>query len=240
MNQKQEFENEEGKQRVVTLRKEIQQLGNVNLDAPQEYQQVSERFEFLQHQRDDLLSAKDKIMEAIDEMYEVMMKQFQTMFDRINAELNDVFRSLFGGGKAQLYMVDPQDVLNTGIDIDVHPPGKTVQNIRLFSGGEKALIAICVLFSILKARTMPLCIFDEVEAALDQANVERFAKYIARFRGESQFIVVTHRPGTMAQCDSLYGVTMQQNGVSQLLKVRLQDAMNMVDSDAENQKGVSA
>ena len=240
LTQKQDLDIEEAKQRVVTLRKEIQQLGNVNLDAPQEYQQVSERFEFLQHQRDDLLSAKDKIMEAIDEMDEVMMKQFQTMFDRINAELNDVFRSLFGGGKAQLYMVDPQDVLNTGIDIDVQPPGKTVQNIRLFSGGEKALIAICVLFAILKARTMPLCIFDEVEAALDQANVERFAKYIARFRGESQFIVVTHRPGTMAQCDSLYGVTMQQNGVSQLLKVRLQDAMNMVDSDAENQKGVSA
>lgn len=178
-------------------------------------------------------------MEAIGEMDEVMIRQFQTMFDRINAELNDVFRTLFGGGKARLYMVDPQDVLNTGIDIDVQPPGKTVQNIRLFSGGEKALIAICVLFSILKARTMPLCIFDEVEAALDQANVERFAKYIARFRGDSQFIVVTHRPGTMAQCDSLYGVTMQQNGVSQLLKVRLQDAVDMVDAK-QNQKGVSA
>lgn len=240
LTQKQDLDIEEAKQRVVTLRKEIQQLGNVNLDAPQEYQQVSERFEFLQHQRDDLLSAKDKIMEAIDEMDEVMMKQFQTMFDRINAELNDVFRSLFGGGKAQLYMVDPQDVLNTGIDIDVQPPGKTVQNIRLFSGGEKALIAICVLFSILKARTIPLCIFDEVEAALDQANVERFAKYIARFRGESQFIVVTHRPGTMAQCDALYGVTMQQNGVSQLLKVRLQDAIEMVDHDHGDEKEVMA
>ena len=140
-----------------------------------------------------------------------MITQFSDMFERINNELNDVFRSLFGGGKARLYMVDPDDVLHTGIDIDVQPPGKTVQNIRLFSGGEKALIAICVLFSILKARVMPLCIFDEVEAALDQANVERFAKYIARFRGDSQFIVVTHRPGTMAQCDSLYGVTMKQN-----------------------------
>ena len=240
LTQKQDIDIDEAKQRVITLRKEIQQLGNVNLDAPKEYEEVSTRFEFLQQQRDDLLSAKDKILEAIDEMDEVMIEQFQTMFDRINAELNDVFRSLFGGGKAQLYMVDPQDVLNTGIDIDVQPPGKTVQNIRLFSGGEKALIAICVLFSILKARTMPLCIFDEVEAALDQANVERFAKYIARFRGESQFIVVTHRPGTMAQCDSLYGVTMQQNGVSQLLKVRLQDAMNMVESDAQDQKGVDA
>ena len=164
-------------------------------------------------------------------MDDIMVKQFQEMFDKINAQLNDVFRALFGGGKARLFMVDPDDVLNTGIDIDVQPPGKTVQNIRLFSGGEKSLIAICVLFSILKARTMPLCIFDEVEAALDQANVERFAKYIAQFRGESQFIVVTHRPGTMAQCDALYGVTMQQNGVSQLLKVKLQDAINMIDKE---------
>ena len=240
LTQKQEIDIAEAKQRVLTLRKEIQQLGNVNLDAPQEYAEVSERFGFLTKQRNDLLSAKDKILEAIDEMDEVMITQFQEMFDRINNELNDVFRTLFGGGKARLYMVDPQDVLNTGIDIDVQPPGKTVQNIRLFSGGEKALIAICVLFSILKARTMPLCIFDEVEAALDQANVERFAKYIARFRGESQFIVVTHRPGTMAQCDALYGVTMQQNGVSQLLKVRLQDAINMVDHEEKDQKGVDA
>lgn len=239
--QKQDVNIEEAKVRVLELRREIQQLGNVNLDAPAEYQEVSERFEFLTKQRDDLMSAKDKILEAIDEMDEVMITQFQEMFEKINAELNDVFRSLFGGGKARLYMVDPEDVLNTGIDIDVQPPGKTVQNIRLFSGGEKALIAICVLFSILKARTMPLCIFDEVEAALDQANVERFAKYIARFRGESQFIVVTHRPGTMAQCDALYGVTMQQNGVSQLLKVQLQDAIKMIDpSDDAKEEGVSA
>lgn len=222
---------EEARRRVVVLRQEIAALGNVNLDAPKEYEEVSERFTFLSKQREDLLAAKDKILTAIDEMDEIMIKQFKEMFDKINAQLNDVFRALFGGGKARLFMVDPQDVLNTGIDIDVQPPGKTVQNIRLFSGGEKSLIAICVLFSILKARTMPLCIFDEVEAALDQANVERFAKYIGQFRGESQFIVVTHRPGTMAQCDALYGVTMQQNGVSQLLKVKLQDAIHMIDKE---------
>ena len=229
--QKADIDIVEARKQVVVLRQEISSLGNVNLDAPQEYKEVSERFEFLSKQRDDLIAAKDKILEAIDEMDDIMVKQFQEMFDKINAQLNDVFRALFGGGKARLFMVDPQDVLNTGIDIDVQPPGKTVQNIRLFSGGEKSLIAICVLFSILKARTMPLCIFDEVEAALDQANVERFAKYIAQFRGESQFIVVTHRPGTMAQCDALYGVTMQQNGVSQLLKVKLQDAINMIDKE---------
>lgn len=219
--------------RVKELRQEIAGLGNVNLDAPQQYQEISQRFEFLTKQKADLMAAKDKILVAIDEMDEIMIHQFKEMFDKINNELNDVFRALFGGGSARLFLVDPQDILNTGIDIEVRPPGKTVQNIRLFSGGEKSLIAICVLFSILKARTMPLCIFDEVEAALDQANVERFAKYISQFRGESQFIVVTHRPGTMAQCDALYGVTMQQNGVSQLLKVKLQDAINMVDKKEE-------
>ena len=221
----------EAKKQVVSLRQEISSLGNVNLDAPKEYEEVSERFTFLTKQKQDLEDAKEKILTAIDEMDEIMVKQFSEMFEKINGQLNDVFRALFGGGKARLFMVDPNDVLNTGIDIDVQPPGKTVQNIRLFSGGEKSLIAICVLFSILKARTMPLCIFDEVEAALDQANVERFAKYIGQFRGESQFIVVTHRPGTMAECDALYGVTMQQNGVSQLLKVKLQDAISMIDKD---------
>lgn len=229
--QKAELDMVQARKQVIELRQEIASLGNVNLDAPKEYQEVNERFAFLSKQRDDLLAAKDKILEAIDEMDDIMIQQFKEMFDRINHHLNDVFRALFGGGRAKLFMVDPEDVLNTGIDIDVQPPGKNVQNIRLFSGGEKSLIAICVLFSILKARTMPLCIFDEVEAALDQANVERFAKYITRFRGESQFIVVTHRPGTMAQCDALYGVTMQQNGVSQLLKVNLQDAIHMIDKE---------
>lgn len=234
--QKENIDINEARKEVVVLRQEIAALGNVNLDAPEEYKTVSERFEFLSKQRDDLNQAKSKILEAIDEMDIVMIEQFKEMFDKINNELNDVFVSLFGGGRARLFMVDPSDVLNTGIDIDVQPPGKAVQNIRLFSGGEKSLIAICVLFSILKARTMPLCIFDEVEAALDQANVERFAKYISKFRGGSQFIVVTHRPGTMAQCDALYGVTMQQNGVSQLLKVKLHDALQLVD---KNEKVVS-
>lgn len=227
--QKLDTDIEEARKRVQILRQEISALGNVNLDAPAQYEEVSGRFEFLTKQKADLIAAKDKILEAIDEMDQVMIKQFKEMFDKINAELNDVFRTLFGGGRASLVLVDPNDILNTGIDIDVQPPGKNVQNIKLFSGGEKSLIAICVLFAILKARTMPLCIFDEVEAALDQANVERFAKYISHFRGESQFIVVTHRPGTMAQCDALYGVTMKQNGVSSLLKVQLQEAMQYVD-----------
>lgn len=219
------------RERVRELRSLIAALGNVNLDAPAQFEEINGRYEFLSGQRQELQEASDKILKAIDEMDETMTRQFTEMFHKINKELDGVFKALFGGGRASLVMVDPDDVLNTGIDIDVQPPGKLVKNIRTFSGGEKALIAISVLFSILKARTMPLCVFDEVEAALDQANVERFAKYLSRFRGESQFIVVTHRPGTMEQCDALYGVTMQQDGVSTLLKVKLADAMEIIDKD---------
>ena len=219
------------RERVRELRSLIAALGNVNLDAPAQFEEINGRYEFLSGQRQELQEASDKILKAIDEMDETMTRQFTEMFHKINKELDGVFKALFGGGRASLVMVDPDDVLNTGIDIDVQPPGKLVKNIRTFSGGEKALIAISVLFSILKARTMPLCVFDEVEAALDQANVERFAKYLSQFRGESQFIVVTHRPGTMEQCDALYGVTMQQDGVSTLLKVKLADAMEIIDKD---------
>ena len=154
------------------------------------------------------------------------------MFDKINEELPEVFSALFGGGRARLILEDENDLLNTGVDIDVQPPGKSVQNIRLFSGGEKSLIAISVLFAILKARHVPLCIFDEVEAALDSANVERFANYIRKFSDDTQFIVITHRPGTMAQADVLYGVTMPTKGVSSMLRVRLEEAVEMKEAKA--------
>lgn len=214
----------DAKEEVVRLRQEIADLGNVNMNAPEEFAEINERYEALKHQYDDLVHSKNQLLDAIDEMDEVMVVQFKEMFDKINGELQTTFSKLFGGGKARLIMENPDDILNTGIDIDVQPPGKTVQNIRLFSGGEKALIAIAVLFSILKARPVPLCIFDEVEAALDQANVERFANYIKEFSDDTQFIVVTHRPGTMEQCDVLYGVTMPIQGVSQMLKVKLVEA----------------
>lgn len=220
---------ENAREEVNTLRREIEALGNVNMNAPEEYSEVNERYEFMKKQMEDLIASRDKILNAIDEMDEVMKRQFKEMFDKINAELNDTFRTLFGGGKAKLILEDPSDLLNTGIDIDVQPPGKQVQNIRLFSGGEKSLIAICVLFSILKVRPVPLCIFDEVEAALDQGNVERFARYLKNFSEQTQFIVVTHRPGTMEQCDVLYGVTMQKQGVSQMLKVQLTDAIDLAE-----------
>lgn len=231
LTKKEDVEIESAKEEVIQLRQAISRLGNVNLDAPNEYKEVKERFDFMTCQKEDLEKASQQILAAIDEMDQTMISQFTDMFNKINAELDGVFKAMFGGGRASLSMVDPDDVLNTGIDIDVQPPGKMVKNIQTFSGGEKALIAISVLFAILKARTMPLCIFDEVEAALDQANVERFARYLSHYRGQSQFIAVTHRPGTMEQCDTLYGVTMQKDGVSKVLKVQLKDAVHIAKEE---------
>ena len=222
---------ENAKEEVLTLRKEIQELGNINMAAPEEFNEVNERYEFLKKNYDDLIESRDKILTAIDEMDDLMKSQFKETFDAINSELPDTFSKLFGGGKARLVLEDENDILNTGIDIDVQPPGKAVKSIRLFSGGEKALISICVLFTILKIKPVPLIVFDEIESSLDVANVERFAKYVKSFTDKSQFLIITHRPGTMAQADELYGVTMQNRGVSQMLKVKLVDAINMEEKD---------
>ncbi len=222
---------ESAKEEVLVLRREISELGNINLDAPQDFEEVNERYTFMNSQLDDLTQAKNQLLEAINEMDEVMTVQFKDMFDRINGSLNEVFTVLFGGGRASLILEDPEDILNTGIDIDVQPPGKSVRNIRLFSGGEKSLIAICVLFAIIKARPIPLCIFDEVEASLDQANVDRFARYIHKFTDQTQFIVITHRPGTMTECDVLYGITMQKQGVSNVIKVKLKEALSYAEEE---------
>ena len=228
---------ENAKDEVMSLRKEIQDLGNINMSAPEEFSEINERYEFLKKNYDDLIASRDKILSAIDEMDEIMKSQFKETFDAINNELPAIFAKLFGGGKARLVLEDPDDILNTGIDIDVQPPGKAVKSIRLFSGGEKALIAICVLFTILKVSPQPLIVFDEIESSLDVANVERFAKYVKEFTEHSQFLIITHRPGTMEQCDVLYGVTMQQHGISQLLKVKLRDALEM--AEPENGQGAA-
>lgn len=222
---------ESAKEEVVKLRNQITRLGAINQQAPEEFEELNQRYQFLSKQLEDLEKAKQNLLDFIDEMDEVMKVQFKDMFDKINAEFDGVFKELFAGGHGNLILEDPDDLLNTGIDIDVQPPGKSIQNIRLFSGGEKSLIAISVLFAILKARRVPLCIFDEVEAALDQGNVERFARYINNFSDTTQFIVVTHRPGTMAQCDTLYGVTMAQKGISSLLKVKLSQAVEFSDNN---------
>lgn len=220
---------ENAREEVASLRNEIERLGNVNMNAPEEYAEVNERYETLKSQIAELSESRDKILAAIDEMDTVMKKQFRETFDAINAQFDDIFRSLYGGGKAKLILCDPDDILNCGIDIDAQPPGKAVTNNMLFSGGEKSLIALCVLFAILKVKPVPLVILDEVEAALDPGNVERFAQFLHRYTEQTQFIVVTHRVGTMEKADILYGVTMQKQGVSQMLKVELKDAVKMAD-----------
>ena len=225
-----DVEMEEAKETVRILRHKIDALGNVNLQAIEDYTEVSTRYETLNSQRLDLIAAQDSILKAIDEMDEIMVKRFSETFEKINKEFNVVFRNLFGGGRAELKYTDPDNILETGVDIDVQPPGKSVQNITLFSGGEKALIAISCLFAILRVRPVPMCILDEVEAALDVANVDRFAKYLREFSRETQFIVVTHREGTMEECDLLYGATMQQKGVTKLVSVKLKDAIDLAQT----------
>ena len=222
---------ENAKEEVAQLRSDIERLGNINMNAPEEYNEVNERYETLKKNVDELTEARDKILSSIDEMDQVMKKQFRETFDAINTQFNDIFRALYGGGKAMLSLQDPDDILNTGIDIDAQPPGKAVQNNMLFSGGEKSLIALCVLFAILKVKPVPLVILDEVEAALDPGNVERFAQFMHKYTDQTQFIVVTHRPGTMENADVLYGVTMQRQGVSQMLKVELREALDMAEPE---------
>jgi len=224
---------EDAAQEVAQLRLDIEKLGAINMTAPEEYEVINARYEDLKQQYEEISESRSKLMALIDELDGLMLTQFDGMLDSINRELPSVIQAMFGGGKAYLALENPEDRLNSGIEIHVQPPGKSIKNMRLFSGGEKSLIAISVLFAILKARRVPMCVFDEVEAALDQANVERFAVYLKSFSQSTQFIVLTHRPGTMTQCDVLYGVTMGASGVSQMLQVRLADAMLMAEEDSE-------
>ncbi|WP_242136510.1 chromosome segregation protein SMC [Bacillus cereus group sp. BfR-BA-01360] len=221
---------EEARKKVKLIKLSIEELGTVNLGAIDEYERVAERHTFLLEQRDDLEEAKETLHQVITEMDEEMKKRFSTTFQSIRTEFQAVFRELFGGGRADLVMTNPQDLLNTGIDIVAQPPGKKLQNLGLLSGGERALTAIALLFGILKVRPVPFCVLDEVEAALDEANVARFAQYLKKFSDETQFIVITHRKGTMEESDVLYGVTMQESGVSKLVSVRLDDGEKLAAS----------
>jgi len=208
---------------VQRLKRSISSLGEVNLGAIEEYQRVHERFTFLSGQKDDLVEAKTTLYHVIREMEEEMSKRFKQTFDAIRREFGTVFSKLFGGGKADLMLLDPEHMLDTGIDIVAQPPGKKLQNLQLLSGGERALTAMALLFAILQVKPVPFCVLDEVEAALDEANVVRFAQYLREFSEQTQFIVVTHRKGTMEEADVLYGVTMEEGGVSKLVSVRLED-----------------
>ncbi|MEH7748494.1 chromosome segregation protein SMC, partial [Neobacillus drentensis] len=221
---------EEARKKVKLIKLAIEELGNVNIGAIDEYDRVSERYEFLNEQKTDLQEAKETLYMVIEEMDEEMKKRFEQTFNGIREHFEPVFRSLFGGGRADLVLTIPGDLLNTGVEIVAQPPGKKLQNLGLLSGGERALTAIALLFSILKVRPVPFCILDEVEAALDEANVQRFSQYLKRYSKETQFIVITHRKGTMEEADVLYGVTMQESGVSKLVSVRLEDTKELVET----------
>ena len=215
-------------QEVKDLEKAIRSLGPVNLDAIEQYEEVHNRLDFLNSQRDDILSAKNLLLVTITEMNDEVKERFKSTFEAIRESFKVTFRQMFGGGQADLILTEG-DLLTAGVEISVQPPGKKIQSLNLMSGGEKALSALALLFSIIRVKTIPFVILDEVEAALDEANVKRFGDYLNRFDKDSQFIVVTHRKGTMAAADSIYGVTMQESGVSKIVSVKLKDLEETVD-----------
>ena len=212
---------EEARSMVSTYKNNIKRLGMVNLAAIDEYKRVSERYEFLTSQRNDLVNAKETLLEIIDEMDEVMKSEFIKTFKLVDEEFRKVFKELFKGGNAHLKLTDPNNVLETDIEISACPPGKKLKTLSLLSGGEKTLTAISLIFSILNVRTVPFCLFDEVEAALDEANVDNFGTYLNHYKDKTQFLIITHKKKTMEYADTLYGITMQESGVSKLVSVKL-------------------
>ncbi|MBR3148733.1 MAG: chromosome segregation protein SMC [Eubacterium sp.] len=208
------------KRRLHEIKVEIKKLGSINVGAIEEYKEVSERYEFLKEQTDDVEASKRELQNIINDLTTSMSEKFLTQFNRINEQFKISFADFFGGGKGELILENPDDCLESPIEIKIQPPGKSVQNINLFSGGEKSLAAMALLFSVLKVTPSPFCIYDEVEAALDDVNVERFAKYMRKMTDKTQFISITHRRGTMEEADVLYGVTMQEKGVSKLLELQ--------------------
>ncbi|PTD31347.1 chromosome segregation protein SMC [Mycoplasma leachii] len=215
------------REKIIELTAYIQNIGNVNMDAIEEYKTEKERFDYYDQQIKDIYSAKEKLESIILDIDIAMESQFKQIIEDVNKALPDVFSKMFGGGYAELIYTDPNNILETGIDIKIFPLGKKITNLNLLSGGEKSLVALSVLFAILKARPLPLVILDEAEAPLDPVNVERFARYVRHFSDNTQFIIVTHREGTMTQCDSLFGVTMQTKGITKIINVKLVEAKNL-------------
>ena len=211
----------EVQKKVNSIRNEIKELGSVNIDAIKEYKEIKERYDFMSEQRLDLENSSNKLRKVINEMTETMKKQFAEQFKIINKNFGEVFAELFGGGKAELILSDKENILESGIEINVQPPGKKLQNMMLLSGGERAFTAIALLFAILKINPAPFCVLDEIEAALDDVNVYRFAEYLKKFSENSQFLVITHRKGTMEAADTVYGITMEEKGISKLLSMKL-------------------
>ena len=207
--------------KVKELREEIKNLGSINIDSIEEYKQTKERYDFLCEQRLDLENSSTKLKKVIQDMTKIMKEQFAKQFKIINKNFGEVFSELFGGGKAELKLLDEENILDCGIEIEVQPPGKKLQNMNLLSGGEKAFTAIALLFAILKINPSPFCVLDEIEAALDDVNVYRFADYLKKFTKDTQFLVITHRKGTMEVANTVYGITMEENGISKLLSMKL-------------------
>ena len=209
--------------KVNNLNKQIKELGPINLNAPEEYDRISERYEFLLKQQHDLSEAENTLLSIIEEMDNVMKSEFLKTFKIIQENFSITFKELFKGGKAELKLTDDSNLLETGIEIIASPPGKSLKSINLLSGGEKTFTAISLLFAILKSRPMPFCILDEVEAALDEVNVDAFGEYLTKLKEKTQFIVITHKKKTMEYADILYGITMQESGISKLVSVKLED-----------------
>ena len=206
---------------VNKLKDELKGFGVVNIGAIEEYERINTRYEFLTKQKEDLSKAEDTLLEIIGDMDSIMKEKFEKSFNEIRTEFKKVFKELFGGGNADIYMTDPSDLLNTGIELEATPPGKKLKSIQALSGGERTFTAISLLFAILNVRPVPFCLFDEVEAALDEANVDRFGDYLDRYRKKTQFIIITHKKRTMEYVDTLYGITMQESGVSKRVSVKL-------------------
>ena len=225
-----DYDHKEGVQRISEIKKEISKLGYVNVNAIEDSRLMDERYQLYVKEMDDLTKAEQDIVVIIKDLSQQMTEKFEVAFNKINSNFTMIFRQLFGGGNARLVLSEGEDILNAGVEIIAEPPGKKLQNLTLLSGGEKALTAIAILFAILKLRPMPFCLLDEIEAALDDANVERFAKYLHNFAESTQFIVITHRKPTMELADSLYGVTMEEEGVSKIVSVKLSDAIKVSDT----------
>ena len=218
-----EIEEEEARENVKKYKQELKLIGPVNTAAIEEYDRINTRYEFLKKQYFDLEEATVTLLKIIDELDLVMKDEFIKTYKQIEIEFDKVFKELFKGGEAKLSLTKPEDPLNTGININVTPPGKKLSSISLLSGGEKTLAAISLLFAILNIKKIPFCLFDEIEAALDEANVSRVGEYFQKYSGKTQLIIITHKKKTMEYASTLYGITMQESGVSKLVSVKLKE-----------------